>query len=139
MIEIRNVDLASLDKVADRLIPLFKERQVICFFAEMGMGKTTFIKHLCHRLGVRDAMNSPTFSLVNEYHDENGQSIYHFDFYRIEDPMEAYDIGFEDYLYSGNLCLIEWPERIDNLLPDDALRVEIDLDGNERVFKIFDE
>src|SRR3712207_8946914 len=91
----------------------------------MGAGKTTFIKAICEVLGVEDVITSPTFSLVNDYTDGEGQSIYHFDFYRIKKLEEVYDMGYEDYFYSGNLCLMEWPELIEELLPDDAVRVTI--------------
>jgi tRNA threonylcarbamoyladenosine biosynthesis protein TsaE len=87
------------------------------FYGEMGAGKTTLIKNICRQFSVTDNVSSPTFSLVNEYNTENGQTIYHFDFYRIDDEEEAINIGFDEYIYSGNLCLIEWPEKIPNLLP----------------------
>ena len=98
---------------------------VIAFYGGMGAGKTTFITALCRELGVTEPVTSPTFAIVNEYIVNDGSSVYHFDFYRIKRLEEAYDMGFEDYLYSGNLCLIEWPELIEDLLPDDALRVHI--------------
>jgi tRNA threonylcarbamoyladenosine biosynthesis protein TsaE len=101
-------------------------RTVFAFYGKMGAGKTTFIKALCNALGVTDMVNSPTFSIVNEYIDGEGNSIYHFDFYRIKRLSEAYDIGFEDYVYSGNLCLMEWPELVEELLPDDVVRVTIE-------------
>jgi tRNA threonylcarbamoyladenosine biosynthesis protein TsaE len=91
----------------------------------MGAGKTTFIKALCEELGVRDVITSPTFAIVNEY-NASTQSIFHFDFYRIKKIEEVYDMGYEDYIYSGNLCLIEWPELIEELLPEDTLRVTIE-------------
>ena len=98
---------------------------VIAFYGKMGAGKTTFIKALCEELGVEDVITSPTFAIVNEY-TVDSQSIYHFDFYRIKKIEEVYDMGYEDYFYSGNLCLIEWPELIEDLLPEDALRVTIE-------------
>ena len=98
---------------------------VIAFYGGMGAGKTTFITALCRELGVTEPVTSPTFAIVNEYIVNDGSSVYHFDFYRIKRLEEAYDMGFEDYLYSGNLCLIEWPELIEDLLPDDAIRVHI--------------
>ena len=92
----------------------------------MGAGKTTFIKVLCEELGVEDVITSPTFAIVNEYTiEERGESIYHFDFYRIKRLEEVYDMGYEDYFYSGNLCLIEWPELIEEILPNEAIRVTI--------------
>ena len=103
---------------------------VIAFYGKMGAGKTTFIKALCEELGVEDVITSPTFAIVNEYSLPLGgrleRALYHFDFYRIKKIEEVYDMGYEDYFYSGNLCLIEWPELIEDLLPEDALRVTIE-------------
>ena len=115
----------ALIKVSDYLISLRDEADVIAFYGSMGAGKTTLIKNLCHRMGVTDEVNSPTFAIVNEYVTEEGDSVYHFDFYRIKKLEEAYDIGYENYFYSGNLCLIEWPEMIEPLLPEKYIRVEI--------------
>ena len=95
------------------------------FYAPMGAGKTTFIKAVCEELGVTDVITSPTFAIVNEYTDGEGQPIYHFDFYRVKKLEEVYDMGYEDYFYSGGLCFIEWPELIEEILPDDAVRVSI--------------
>ncbi len=117
----------ALSEVSDYLISLREEADVIAFYGSMGAGKTTLIKNLCHRMGVTDEVNSPTFAIVNEYVTEEGESVYHFDFYRIKKLEEAYDIGYENYFYSGNLCLIEWPEMIEPLLPDKYIRVEIQL------------
>ena len=103
---------------------------VIAFYGKMGAGKTTFIKALCEELGVEDVITSPTFAIVNEYSLPLGGrlegALYHFDFYRIKKIEEVYDMGYEDYFYSGNLCLIEWPELIEDLLPEEALRVTIE-------------
>ena len=96
----------------------------------MGAGKTTFVKALCQELGVQDVITSPTFALVNEYTDGQGQPIYHFDFYRIKRIEEVYDMGYEDYFYSGNLCLLEWPELIEDILPDDVVKVHISVQGD---------
>ena len=98
---------------------------VLAFYGKMGAGKTTFIKALCEEFGVEDVITSPTFSIVNEYTDRDGKPIYHFDFYRIKKIEEVYDMGYEDYFDSGNLCLLEWPELIDDLLPEDVLKVTI--------------
>ena len=95
------------------------------FYGEMGSGKTTFIKSLCVEMGVRDSMSSPTFSIINEYITADGKRVYHFDFYRIENEVEAYDVGSEEYFYSGNLCLIEWPEKIPSLIPAEHAEVSI--------------
>lgn len=115
----------ALSEVADYLISLRDEADVIAFYGSMGAGKTTLIKNLCHRMGVTDEVNSPTFAIVNEYVTEEGEPVYHFDFYRIKKMEEAYDIGYDNYFYSGHLCLIEWPEMIEPLLPEKHLRVEI--------------
>jgi len=108
--------LADLNKIAKDVIST-SENKILLFYGAMGVGKTTLIKELCKELGIEDVTSSPTFSLVNEYHTNQGDVVYHFDFYRIEDEEEAYDIGIEDYFYSDAWCLIEWPENIQNLLP----------------------
>ena len=120
---VNNVE--QLSEVSDYLLSMRNEADVIAFYGSMGAGKTTLIKNLCHKMGVTDEVNSPTFAIVNEYVTEEGESVYHFDFYRIKKLEEAYDIGFENYFDSVNLCLIEWPEMIDPLLPEKYLRVEI--------------
>jgi len=115
----------ALATVSEYLISLRDQADVIAFYGSMGAGKTTLIKDLCHRMGVTDEVNSPTFAIVNEYVTDEEVPVYHFDFYRIKKLEEAYDIGYENYFYSGHLCLIEWPELIEPLLPDRYLRVEI--------------
>lgn len=117
--------LADIRKCAREFINDMGKAKVFAFYGSMGAGKTTFIKAICEELGVEDVITSPTFALVNEYTDGNGNPIYHFDFYRIKKIEEVYDMGYEDYFYSGNLCLLEWPELIEDLLPDDAVRVHI--------------
>ena len=114
-----------LSEVSDYLLSMRDEADIIAFYGAMGAGKTTLIKNLCHRMGVTDEVNSPTFAIVNEYVTKEGESVYHFDFYRIKKIEEAYDIGFENYFDSGNLCLIEWPEMIEPLMPEKYIRVEI--------------
>ena len=126
---IKNVD--GLSEVSDYLMSLRDEADVIAFYGSMGAGKTTLIKDLCHRMGVTDEVNSPTFAIVNEYITNEGEPVYHFDFYRIKKLEEAYDIGYENYFYSGHLCLIEWPELIEPLLPDRYVRVEIALGAKD--------
>lgn len=100
--------------------------KVYCFYGKMGAGKTTFIKAICEEMGVQETVNSPTFSIVNEYEAKNGEIIYHFDCYRINKIQEALDLGAEEYLYSGNYCFIEWPENIDAILPDNIVSVGIE-------------
>ena len=108
--------LCDLKVIATELQNEFGTHRVIAFYGEMGVGKTTLIKELCAQLGVEDIPNSPTFSIVNEYLTQKGATLYHFDFYRIEEEEEVYDLGYEDYFYSGNYCFVEWPEKIMNLL-----------------------
>ncbi len=118
--------LSDLDRAADVFLREIGDRNLIAFYAPMGAGKTTFTTAVCRRLGVSDdAMGSPTFAIVNEYRSGEGKPIYHFDFYRIERQEEALDIGLYDYLDSGALCLMEWPENIEDLLPEETLRVRI--------------
>lgn len=118
--------LDAIDNAAEEFLRKTEGNSVIAFYAPMGAGKTTFTSALCRALGVReDAVSSPTFAIVNEYLSGAGDPIYHFDFYRIDNVVEALDIGFYDYIDSGNLCLIEWPENIEQILPLDVLRVHI--------------
>lgn len=122
----------GLGDVAARMLKECAERRVYALYGKMGAGKTTFVSALCKILGVNDRSGSPTYALVNEYMAANGEPVYHFDFYRIEDEDEAYDMGFDEYLDSGNYCFIEWPERVEALLPDDVVKVHIDVEGEER-------
>lgn len=137
MKEILIPDTAALDDAAQEFLALMGDETVYTFDGEMGAGKTTFINALCRALGVEeDPTGSPTFSIINEYRsDTTAELIYHFDLYRIESLEQAFDIGVEDYLDSGALCLIEWPDRIDDILPDDTVRVKIDVldDGSRRL------
>ncbi len=123
-IVIQSID--SIHEAARKFVAQMGNAKVFAFYGKMGAGKTTFIKALCEELGVTDIINSPTFSIINEYLDGHGHPVYHFDFYRLKREDEAYDIGFEDYVYSGCLCLMEWPELVENLLPDDTVRVRIE-------------
>lgn len=124
--------IPSLDKIADAALEFVAQmghRRVFAFYGGMGAGKTTFIKALCQQLGVKDAVTSPTFAIVNEYGSDIGP-IYHFDFYRIKNLAEVMDLGFDDYAYSGHLCLMEWPELIEDLLPDNTVSVHIEETDN---------
>jgi len=121
----RSYALEEIETVVKEILPLLKSK-VICFKGEMGAGKTTLIQSLCAALAVVDVVSSPTFSLINEYQNKAGKSIYHFDCYRIESEEEALDFGAEEYLYSGNFCLIEWAENIASLLPEDHQTIELD-------------
>ena len=123
--EIMIKSLEDLDRAAGEFLQQIGENRLVAFYAPMGAGKTTFITALCNRLGVEDAVCSPTFTIVNEYLSATGDSVYHFDFYRITKPSEALEIGLEDYLYSGSLCLMEWPENVEDLLPEETLKVQI--------------
>ena len=115
----------DLPKAAKQLCEHFADERIFAFYGSMGAGKTTFIKAFCHELGSGDNVTSPTFAIINEYSASNGASIYHFDFYRIKDLQEAFDLGYEDYFYSGQYCLIEWPEKIEQLLPAHYVKVTI--------------
>jgi tRNA threonylcarbamoyladenosine biosynthesis protein TsaE len=121
--EIRIENLDNIRAAAREFIQNMGDAHVFAFYGKMGAGKTTFVKAICEELGVEDVITSPTFAIINEY--EGDETIYHFDFYRIKKLEEVYDMGYEDYFYSGALCFIEWPELIEEILPDDAVRVSI--------------
>lgn len=128
---IMEINISSLDQIheaARQFVEAMGNSTVFAFYGKMGAGKTTFIKAVCEELGVSDVITSPTFAIVNEYRsDRTGELIYHFDFYRIKKLEEVYDMGYEDYFYSGAVCFIEWPELIEELLPEDAIRITIDV------------
>jgi tRNA threonylcarbamoyladenosine biosynthesis protein TsaE len=131
--------LEELSGAAEEFLKQAGHIPVVAFAGELGAGKTTFIRALCSLLGVTREVNSPTFALVNEYFTGNGESVYHIDLYRIEDPAELFDLGYEEYFYSGRRCLIEWPEKASHLIPEDALMVQITVleDGSrELVFEL---
>ena len=137
--KIMEIKIQSLDQIheaARQFIEAMGDNTVFALYGKMGAGKTTFIKAVCEELGVFDVITSPTFAIVNEYRsDIAGELIYHFDFYRIKKLEEVYDMGYEDYLYSGALCFIEWPELIEDVLPGDAVKVYIDEleDGSRKI------
>ena len=119
--------LEEIDAVAKEFISATRGHDLFAFYGQMGAGKTTFTVALCKAWGVEDVVNSPTFAIVNEYCCADGETLYHFDFYRIKNIAEAMDIGVEDYFYSGSRCIMEWPENIEELLPDEVLRVYIEV------------
>ena len=106
------------------------------FFGEMGVGKTTLIKYLCKSLNVIDVVKSPTFSIVNEYISKNNGTVYHFDFYRLENETEAFDLGYESYFYSSHYCFIEWPSKIKSIIPEDFLHIDISIENEKRIIRI---
>ena len=139
-------EIKSIEEIQEKAKIIIKELNLnkdiinsncIAFYGEMGAGKTTLIKAICHNLCIIDITSSPSFSLINEYLSDNGKNVYHFDFYRINDIEEAYDIGYEDYFFSNNLCLIEWAEKIEPLLPKNHIKCNITiLDTNSRLVEI---
>ena len=130
--EIKINSLDTIHEAAKQFIAAMEDNTVFAFYGKMGAGKTTFIKAICEELGVNDVINSPTFAIVNEYRsDETGELIYHFDFYRIKKLDEAYDMGCEDYFYSGAVCLIEWPELVEDLLPGNTVWVDIRVNDDQ--------
>lgn len=132
----KNYSLDNLPQIAAEVIAS-AENKILLFYGEMGVGKTTLIKEICKQLDVLDTISSPTFSLVNEYQSEKNKIVYHFDFYRINDEEEALDMGIEEYFYTNNWCLIEWPQNIKNLLPLDAVEIHLSvLDENNRNIKL---
>lgn len=127
----------ELSDVAHAVIEAIGDRTVVIFRGEMGAGKTTLIREIVAQLGATDVVTSPTFAIVNQYQGAMDRRIYHFDFYRLEDLREAYDFGYEEYFYSGDICLVEWPERIEPLLPEEVITVRITVDDEtKRTFEI---
>ena len=123
--EIRINGLEQIDQAAKEFVDAIGERRLFAFYGKMGAGKTTFIKAICAQLGVKDVVASPTFAIVNEYGMADGNVIYHFDFYRIKRVAEAYDIGCDEYFYSGSLCFMEWPELVEEILPEETVKVYV--------------
>ncbi|MBK6345136.1 MAG: tRNA (adenosine(37)-N6)-threonylcarbamoyltransferase complex ATPase subunit type 1 TsaE [Bacteroidales bacterium] len=138
MIELRCSGVSDLDRIAGQLISLYPAKRIFVLSGPMGSGKTTFIQAVCRRLKVVDVVNSPTFSIVNEYLTSDGASVFHFDLYRIRKADELLDIGYEDYFYSGDYCFIEWPELAADLIPDESVYITIEVEepGNDRLFTI---
>ena len=134
--EIKIQDIEHIREAAREFINQIGDKRVFAFYGKMGAGKTTFVKAICEELGVEDVITSPTFAIINEYSITSTpfplpSTIYHFDFYRIKKLEEVYDMGYEDYFYSGALCFIEWPELIEEVLPDDAVRVHIEVQPDD--------
>ena len=125
----------ELDYISKEIIEKFKSK-VFLFYGEMGVGKTAFIKSICKHLNVIDVVSSPTFSIVNQYVNDQDEFMYHFDFYRTNNKNEIFDIGYEEYLFSDSFCFIEWPERLDNLLPNKYLEIKMKLRDGNRVIRI---
>ncbi|MCE5205339.1 MAG: tRNA (adenosine(37)-N6)-threonylcarbamoyltransferase complex ATPase subunit type 1 TsaE [Porphyromonadaceae bacterium] len=123
--QIEITDLKDIKRAASVFLKEMGHNKVFAFYGNMGAGKTTFIKALCEALGVAETVSSPTFAIINEYRGTEGTPIFHFDFYRINKIEEAFDFGYEDYFYSGNLCFIEWPELVESILPQDAVKIAI--------------
>jgi tRNA threonylcarbamoyladenosine biosynthesis protein TsaE len=134
-------DVNDLNMVAQKLIDMFPHERIFLLSGKMGAGKTTLIKEICKALGVIDVVNSPTFSIVNEYTTKDGSSVFHFDLYRIKSPVELLDIGYEEYIYSDSVCLIEWPELAIDLMPSSYVYVHIEVDDTtgDRIFKFNDD
>lgn len=127
--------LSNLDHVAAKLIDRFPQSRIFAFYGAMGVGKTTFIKSICAALGSTDTVTSPTYSMVNAYETQQGVDIYHFDFYRTKSIEEIYNIGYEEYFFSGAYCLIEWPEKIESLLQSDCIRVFMEFENENRIIR----
>lgn len=132
--EIKQLD--DIPRVAAAFLKAIKPHKIFAFHGNMGVGKTTFISGLMHQMQIDDHVSSPTFSIVNEYYSNQYGKVYHFDFYRIEDEEEAYQIGVEEIFDEDAYCFIEWPERIDNLLPPDCVSVYIDLENDARIIQV---
>lgn len=127
--------ITDLKRVSEHLKEAIKQEKIVLFSGEMGAGKTTLVKALCKHLGVEDEVSSPTFSLVNEYESKVG-SVYHFDLYRIQSEEELYDIGYEDYFFSGYLCLVEWPEMASGIIPENHISVKIRVENDQRIITV---
>lgn len=136
LLQLTNPDESEFSRAARRILDFAGEHKILAFFGEMGAGKTTLIRFICRELGVSGTVSSPTFSIVNEYRAQGGRSVYHFDFYRIKKEAEAVEIGLEEYFESGAICLVEWPEKILNLLPHPRVRVDIRVEQETRLITL---
>lgn len=136
--QIKCKDVSELKSVAEQILETYSSEKIFLLSGKMGAGKTTLIKEMCRVMKVVDVVNSPTFSIVNEYKTTSGKSVFHFDLYRIKSPIELLDLGYEEYLYSDSICLIEWPELATDLMPPDFVMITIEADEltNERVFSM---
>ena len=132
MKEINVNGLSDLPDAAEEILGALDGRNVVALYGPMGAGKTTLVREICAQLGSEDTVTSPTFALINRYDTAEGNAIFHFDFYRIERPEEAFDMGYEEYFYSDGLGLVEWPEKVEELLPDDVMKVTITPTSNTR-------
>jgi tRNA threonylcarbamoyladenosine biosynthesis protein TsaE len=133
--EFSSVCLADLNDIACELLKQHSGARIFAFYGKMGAGKTTFIKAICDNLNVKDASNSPSFGIINEYLTENNKTVYHFDFYRIKSASEFLDLGCEEHIYSGDYCFIEWPEKIEDFLPQEKVSVYITEQENKRIIR----
>ncbi|MBL7890136.1 MAG: tRNA (adenosine(37)-N6)-threonylcarbamoyltransferase complex ATPase subunit type 1 TsaE [Bacteroidia bacterium] len=134
--QIKINNTSELQSAAQEFLKICSGKKIFAFTGNMGAGKTTFIKTICEEMGVLDTISSPTFSIVNEYRTSKGEKIFHFDFYRIKTESEAFDMGYEDYLYSNAYSFIEWPEKIESLIPAEAVKVNIQVDKETRIVSI---
>ncbi|MCC6838335.1 MAG: tRNA (adenosine(37)-N6)-threonylcarbamoyltransferase complex ATPase subunit type 1 TsaE [Bacteroidia bacterium] len=134
--QIKINNTSELQSAAQEFIKICSGKKIFAFTGNMGAGKTTFIKAICEQMGVQDTISSPTFSIVNEYRTSKGEKIFHFDFYRIKAENEAFDMGYEDYLYSNAYSFIEWPEKIESLIPVEAVKVSILVDKETRIVSV---
>jgi tRNA threonylcarbamoyladenosine biosynthesis protein TsaE len=129
-------EVEELHAIARSILEETKDARIFALYGPMGVGKTTLIKEFLKSLGVEDRGSSPTFSLVNEYKTHQGEKVYHFDFYRVSDPEEIYDMGYEEYFFSNHYCFVEWPEKMETLLPDEAVGLRLKVEGGKRVIEL---